>query len=207
MAKLKIVVHDRVGFDAKMLEKHVTSTAMLEEAVNSKELYAKIMSFRFTNTLGLTNGQIYAKIISGAESLDLSVDYEADIWVQAYYQNNRVVGYTMPNIKETYLNTKFFGDYDYAEIADNMLHEWLHKIGFDHSSASDHASVPYAIGYMVEELVHLMMSGTKLTPMDPTSPEPKPDTQTTPQPQPEPKKTLVCYRSWRTLFRKRCYWE
>ena len=63
MAKLNFLVHGREGFDASMLEKHVTATAMLNEAVHSRELYIKIMTFKFDNTLGLTNQQIYDKIM------------------------------------------------------------------------------------------------------------------------------------------------
>jgi hypothetical protein len=209
MDKLKFVVHGRENFTPEMIEKHETARKMTEEAVNSKELYDKIMAFTFDNTLGLTNQQIYSKIMDGAEDLNPVVDHQADIWVTAYYQNNRVVGYTTQLTNVTNVNTKFFNQYDYADISDNMFHEWLHKIGFDHSSAHDYISVPYALGYMVEDLVHDLMNGKKLTPMESDVETTATTVSSVPvEPAPAPaKKVLVCSRSWRTFFFKKCYYQ
>lgn len=202
MVKLKINVHGREGFTPAMTEKHITSAKLLEQAVNTRLFRDSVLAFSFTNTLGLNNGGIYYKIMTGAESLDPEVDYEADIWVYAYYQNNKVIGWTTPNVRETHLNTKFFNEFNYDEVAMNMFHEWLHKIGFDHSSASDYRSVPYEGGYLIRDIVRRLMNGEILPAV---GDEPIPGE--IPKPIPEPKKVLVCYRSIKTLFRKKCYYK
>jgi len=47
-------------------------------------------------------------------------------------------------------------------VAGNLAHEWTHKIGFDHKSAAEHDSAPYAIGYIVDELAAKVLKGSKL---------------------------------------------
>jgi hypothetical protein len=45
--------------------------------------------------------------------------------------------------------------YTPAEVAGNVFHEWTHKLGFGHDSrysVSRNSSVPYALGYIMEEL-------------------------------------------------------
>src|SRR5690606_8082794 len=95
--------------------------------------------------------------------LSPEVDGEADIHVEAYNSYwSRVVGYTYPHTPKTWVNLKFFNGYDYADIADNIFHEWLHKLGFDHVSADEHTSVPYALGYIVRDLIKQIIKGEKL---------------------------------------------
>lgn len=197
--RLKINVHSRDGFTPAEVEKHTIACNLLETVLNSQEFYIRMMALRLTSVGSTTNLEIYNRIMSGAETLDPTDDHEIDVYVEAYYSNNSVVGYTYFNIIKTYLNKKFFDQYNYAEIACNLFHEWLHKIGFDHASAKDLMSAPYALGYLVEDLVNQVMKGIVLTQIDGTFSTPE-----IPQP---PKQVLVCSRSWRTFFLKRCYLE
>jgi hypothetical protein len=53
------------------------------------------------------------------------------------------------------MNTKYFYVYTPYQVAGNLTHEWLHKLGFDHDVASTPArpySVPYAVGYILRDL-------------------------------------------------------
>lgn len=199
--RLRFNVHVRQGFTLEMTEKHANATFMLEQAINSVEFYRRVMTFQFTST-PLSNKEIYSLIMSGSEVLDPEVDHEADIYVHAYYKWGKVVGYTYPDIKETYVNTKFFNTYNFAGIAGNMAHEWFHKIGFDHVNQYDHKSVPYACGYILEELVERIMSGEILKQMDGTI------AYENQRPAPIQKKHWVCYRPWRYLkLKKICYYK
>jgi hypothetical protein len=171
---------------------------LLEKVLNTVEFRDRLLAMKFTNNLGKTNLQIYNKILSGSETLSSETDYEIDIDVQMYHENNRVVGWTKPSVIWTKLNRKFFNQYNYAEIACNAFHEWLHKIGFDHSSARDHKSIPYSLGYLVEDMIKEMEKGVVFTTIEGEYlPVPEIPTHT-------PK--LVCYRSWRTWFKKKCYY-
>lgn len=67
---------------------------------------------------------------------------------------SKVIGYTNPGKTNTmYVNGKFYKKFTAAEIARNVTHEWLHLCGFYHGSAADHDSVPYAVSYMMKDLI------------------------------------------------------
>jgi hypothetical protein len=110
----------------------------------------------FVDNKGLTNDQIYKKILEGAEELQPKKNNTMDIEVELYYNFwTRTIGYTYPNTKRIWMNTKFFNRYTPVEVSDNLVHEWLHKLGFEHAQAYSRRrdfSVPYAIGYLIEEL-------------------------------------------------------
>lgn len=72
-----------------------------------------------------------------------------------YYQASSVVGYTSPSITYINVNTKFFNTYAANQVAGNLFHEWLHKLGYSHDSSATAKrpyTVPYAIGYMVRDI-------------------------------------------------------
>ena len=65
----------------------------------------------------------------------------------SFWQRN-VVGYTSQGTPEITMNRSFFDGYTPAEIAGNMAHEWMHKLGFEHdfrATARRPDSVPYAV--------------------------------------------------------------
>ncbi|HXH31282.1 MAG TPA: hypothetical protein VNJ01_10760 [Bacteriovoracaceae bacterium] len=104
---------------------------------------------------GYNNQTIYNKILDGAEELSSTKNNTMDLEVELYYENSSTVGYTYANTRRIYVNTKFFNYYTAKEVAGNLMHEWLHKVGFEHDfnySTSRDYSVPYAIGYMMETL-------------------------------------------------------
>lgn len=201
-SRLKVVVHSRDGFTDAEVKKHEVACTMLENVVNSVEFRERLLAKKLVRTEGLTNLQIYQKIMSGAEDLSPEHDGEIDVHVVIYHKHNKVVGYTYPSTVKTWLNRKFFSKYDYSEVACNLFHEWLHKLGFGHVSATDYGSVPYALGYLVEEMIKELIAGAVFTDIDGVPPvEPPP----IPLPQ-DPIPTVRCYRSWRTLWLKKvCY--
>lgn len=201
---LTVVVHSRKNFSPAEVAKHETAMKMLEVVLNSVEFKYRLLDRKLVRTNGMTNLQVYELIMTGAEKLAPDSDYEMDLWVDMYQSNfSKVIGYTTPKELWTHLNRKFFSGYSYAEIACNAFHEWLHKIGFDHVSAKDYDSVPYALGYLVEEMIKEMVRGTEWTPL-------KYEGTGYNQGQfkiPAPEKKLICSRSWRNFFRKTCSWE
>ena len=62
----------------------------------------------------------------------------------------------------TNINWKFFKSFKPSDVAGNFAHEWTHKIGFDHKSAAEHDSAPYAIGYIVREMAERAAKGEEL---------------------------------------------
>ncbi len=217
--RLKVVVHSRKGFSVADSEKHETAIGMLEEVLNSVDFKQRFLAVDYSYLpKGKTKEKIYKQIMCGSETLSPEEDFEIDVWVEMYYENNRVVGWTTPKSIWTNLNSKFFKIYSYEEVACNLFHEWLHKLGLDHASASDYNSVPYSAGYLVEKMIKEMKKGKKFTPINsvPTV-EPKPapvptpvivPAPTAPVEVPAPEKVLVCRRTWFTLFLgKTCRYE
>lgn len=110
---------------------------------------------KFVDNDGLTNTQIYYKILNGAEKLLPTADNEMDLKIKTYYESSSTVGYTSTSSLYINMNTKFLNNYTVAETAKTMTHEWLHKLGFHHAvsySTSRDYSVPYGVGRIMKEL-------------------------------------------------------
>jgi hypothetical protein len=134
---------------------------IIKKVVASKEFRDRVLNFtylgkkQFIDNDGKTNAQIYQMLLDGKEDLTPEGDNQMDLELQLYYSWRSTVGYTTPGELRIYMNTKFFDPYTPSEVAGNVFHEWTHKLGFDHASSYSVArdnSVPYAIGYMIEEL-------------------------------------------------------
>ncbi len=157
-------------FDTNVLTYSMTSSqeAKIQKAeykirkvIGSETFRSRILNHtyngrkQFNNNNGLTNLQIYTKILDGMESYLKSKNNTIDLNVKVYYQNSSTVGYTSTSSKYINMNTKFLNRYTSTQVTRNMIHEWLHKLGFSHSvyySNSRNYSVPYAIGSIMEEL-------------------------------------------------------
>lgn len=106
----------------------------------------------------LTNEQVYEKLISGADSINPIQDRDIDISLTLYFKNNSVIGYTYPSTTMIWVNSKFFNyrlktREGRAGVVANIVHEYMHKVGFDHSykwTAVRQHSVPYAVGNIAE---------------------------------------------------------
>lgn len=135
---------------------------LIQQVISSEEFKNKVLNHRyngkkqFANNNGLTNKQIYNKILAGAEKLKPSRDNEMDLEVELYRDaESNTVGYTYPTTNRVWMNSKYFNINSAALVTTNMMHEWLHKLGFGHDAeVTDKRpySVPYAIGYMVRDL-------------------------------------------------------
>lgn len=122
-------------------------TKVLNHTYNGKK--------QFNNNNGLTNSQIYTKILEAMENYKKSKNNTMDLNIKTYYQNSSTVGYTTTTSSYINMNTKFLNSYTSNQVTRNMMHEWLHKLGFSHAvnySPSRDYSVPYALGKIVETL-------------------------------------------------------
>jgi hypothetical protein len=133
----------------------------IRDVIGSEAFRTKVLNHtwngikQFNNNNGLTNSQIYTKILQGAEKLLPTKDNEMDLKIKVYYENSSTVGYTSSSSSYINMNTKYLNSYTPDSVAGNMTHEWLHKLGFSHSSTystSRNYSVPYAIGNIMREL-------------------------------------------------------
>lgn len=148
-------------FDRDDEEKVLRAFEIIKKVVSSREFRNRVLDYtyqgkkQFVDNNGKTNAQIYQILVDGREELRPSVNNQMDLELQLYYSWKSTVGYTTPGELRIYMNTKFFDPYTSSEVAGNVFHEWTHKLGFNHASSysvSRDSSVPYAIGYIIEEL-------------------------------------------------------
>ncbi len=134
---------------------------LIEAVINSDEFKQEILDHewngkkQFAQADGLSNEEIYQKIIEGFETTDESESPTLgtlDLSLQVYrpfFRWSKVIGYTRPNENTIYLNRYRLRDNSTAEVAANLVHEWTHKLGFDHDSKATSRraySVPYRVG-------------------------------------------------------------
>ena len=158
---LSVVAMQLTGFEAEKGEKMEAAMRALEEVVNSEEFKERVINFTnkkgeraFASNKGLTNEQIYAIFMEGRETLQQDTPNEMNFYLRLYNRSwSRVIGYTDPSTNLININWKYFKGNTVNNVAANLAHEWTHKIGFTHKSASEHDSAPYAIGYIVGQLV------------------------------------------------------
>lgn len=134
---------------------------IIKLVIGTEKFRNKVLNFTykgqnaFINNRGFSNAQIYQIILNAAEALSPSRNNQMDAEVEFYHMNTNVVGYTYRNTRRIWINTKFFNSYTPAGVARNLFHEWIHKLGFEHDiiwSADRDASVPYALGFIMEEV-------------------------------------------------------
>lgn len=138
------------------------SIDILREIFASPEFKRRILShkfrghYQFNMNKGLSNYQIYRRLLRGIERLHPYENNAMDVEVELYTDlQSQVVGFTNPRTRRIWMNTKYFNKNTPAQVASHLTHEWLHKLGFDHEKGRCHDrkySVPYAIGYIVRDM-------------------------------------------------------
>lgn len=150
-----------VGMTSTQEAKIQAAERRIRNVIGSEEFRTRVLNHTyngrktFLSNNGLTNSQIYQKILEGAEKLQPAKNNAMDLIVKLYYQNSTTVGYTTTSSKTINMNTKYFNKYTSSQVAHNMMHEWMHKLGFGHTSyytSSRIYSVPYALGKIMNDL-------------------------------------------------------
>lgn len=156
-----------VNFSPEQEEKVREAIKIIKTVITSEEFKERVISYsyngsgKFFDNHGFTNEEIYQIILDGAEKMgNTTKNNTMDVELELYHQKTNTIGYTYPNTVRIWMNTKYFNKYTPVKVADNLMHEWMHKLGFTHatvwSKERDH-SVPYAIGYLVEELAEKLV--------------------------------------------------
>lgn len=152
---------DFVKFNATQEDKVLDAAELIRKVVASDEFKNKVVNYnyngkkQFADNGGLSNAQIYQRILEGSEKLRPGKNNAMDITVETYYTSANVIGYTLPSANKIWMNTKYLNNFTPVQVSSNMVHEWLHKLGFTHdfqSTAKRPYSVPYAVGYIVKAL-------------------------------------------------------
>jgi hypothetical protein len=158
------------GFSGESLDKLQAAFEVLEQVVNSYEFKERVINFKnsegeraFASNKGLSNEKIYELFMEGREVLQPHTPGEMNFFLKLYNKSrSKVIGYTSPTTNLIHINWRFFKNYQPSQVASNLAHEWTHKMGFDHRSAKEHDSAPYAIGYIVEDLAEKILATSQL---------------------------------------------
>jgi len=167
--RLGIRVHTR-NFSKQDIVKLYQATKILEKVMNSPQLKNLIENFeykgekQFHQNKDLTNLQIYSHIMTGSEDLKPNADQTMDFDLTMYRSWNpfsSVKGYTKPGTMRIWIHSKFYrrSSWSVIDVASNLAHEWLHKMGFGHDyyyNEDRPYSVPYAIGNIVAQVAQQM---------------------------------------------------
>lgn len=198
------------NFSEAQAAKFKAALVPLEDVVNSVQWRTAVYAKTFTTT-SKTSKQVYDHIMTGREVLAKGVDYDMNISVELYEENSNTIGYTYSNSIWTWINNHFFKRYTSGQIAANVMHEWLHKLGYNHSSATDYSSVPYSLGYLMNEMVDDYLKGKQFTNLYPTVvklPDPQDPDVKVPVVVPSVPRVRVCKKTWYTLWLgKICWYE
>ncbi len=167
---LRVVPMEVKGFSGTSLTKLKTAFTVLEQVMNSQEFKDRVINFKnskgeraFASNDNMTNEDIYTLLMEGREKLQPDTVGEMNYFLKLY--NNPfspVIGQTNGRVNLIKVNWKFFKNFKPNEVAGNLAHEWLHKMGFDHASAKEHDSVPYAVGYIVREMATNLLLAREL---------------------------------------------
>lgn len=152
-----------VGFSREQEDKVERALELIKRIVASEKFRGMVLNKtylgkkQYVDNDGLSNKAIYNKILVAAEKLgDTSRNNTMDVELELYLDNSSIaLGYTYPSVKRIWMNKKYFNNFQPYQVAGNLFHEWLHKLGFNHAvKASDSRthSIPYAIGYMIRDM-------------------------------------------------------
>ena len=147
-------------FTVTQEEKYNQAVALVKKVVGTEKFRNMVLSHTYDgvkqfSSTSMTNVQVYQSVLDAAEKLTPAKNNTMDVGVKLYYENNSVVGWTNGSITYFNVNTKFFNQYDIHQVAGNLFHEWLHKLGYGHDSSATARrpySVPYAVGYMIRDI-------------------------------------------------------
>jgi hypothetical protein len=155
-AKVKLV-----NFSSDHVKKIHHAITLIKKVILSEDFKQRVITHSvngkktFVDNKGMSNEEIYRIILEGSELVSPEKNGRMDIELELYEQDNTTIGYTYPDTGRIWINQKYFQRYTPVQVADNLFHEWLHKLGFDHSvkyNTKRNFSVPYALGYLMEEL-------------------------------------------------------
>lgn len=187
--KLEVIVEktsfpSRSKLGKAQKKKFIKALALLEPVLNSAEFKKRVLSYVRpghtepgyqknylwrNKSERLSSSQIYDIIMKADEKMIPNTINEMNInsWVKVckWYEKpltwcSKVVGSTSPSdSKLMKLNWKFYRKFEANQMVSNLVHEWLHLLGFLHGSEKMREEVPYIVGQIAGDVAKEMMEG------------------------------------------------
>jgi hypothetical protein len=150
-----VVINQYQNFNNQEYQKLLAAKSAIETIVNHRLFREEVLAAEFGETNGKSNEQILQMILEGTEILSPEQDYEIDVSIIVYYSFKKVVGYTYASTPITWINRKFLFSFKGLKFASNMMHEYMHKLGFGHDfwpTKRRPFSVPYQMNRIIEKV-------------------------------------------------------
>lgn len=166
---LRLNVKDRDNMTTSQSQKLDQAVTVLNQVLNGPDFKDRILNFTyngqkaFVQNNGMSNQQVYDFLMSGAEQYPVVTPANdlADVNLTIYYPPfwkafSSAVAFTSESDPYLHIYNRYYNKASIPEISNTIIHEWTHKMGFDHdfnSTAQRPYSVPYAVGTIVNDLV------------------------------------------------------
>lgn len=142
---------------AKVLEKGVNHSNFRKYVEHYKWNKNGQLQTRFHLSRNRVNKTIFRQIMSGRDLFHSAVDGRLDFELAPFRQDSNVIGRTSEQAPGIFFNLKFLDDPSFTifHVAGNLLHEYLHNLGFGHDKIVNgrvyrvhhwRHTVPYACG-------------------------------------------------------------
>ena len=165
--RIKFEVHGLNNFSESEKRKFNMALGIGTLVLNSQEFKDLIVNSKVVEDRGFMGKHVWELLCTGKDLYNSEDDYDIDVFVTMY--NNfwtGTIGYTYLDTFKTWINRKFYQNFDEAEILGNVIHEALHNFGFSHTDMSKrYDSVPYKVGYFARDLAKKILEGQVLTPL------------------------------------------
>jgi len=170
--KVEVILHDITGYgdDKPFADK---AAQVLEDVINSEEFKREVLNSNFKSTKGLTNQQLYDKIMTAHEEdgpggqdgvVDLKVrtlriNSDESEWKKPC--DNATIGVDGAGTGVTAICPQRLAEWskedDTAALAAHYAHEYTHILGFSHKVRfGKKKTFVYKIGNIVEKLANKM---------------------------------------------------
>jgi hypothetical protein len=166
---LQVNVVDTGNMTSSQINKTKMVVSYLNQVLNTPQFREAVINHQyngqpaFADNDGLSNEQIYEKIMAGAEQFPSSTapNNQADVKLTIYSPPlwgafSQAVAFTSPSDPYLHFYKRYFKKSSVQDLGNTLIHEWTHKLGFGHdynATAKRPYSVPYAIGDIVWDLL------------------------------------------------------
>jgi hypothetical protein len=157
--------------------------SLFETILNSESFKSKVLSYKRASngkrefqkaylwrepSKKLTNEEVLKVILEGNEKMRPHTIGEMNInsfvkvckwWQKPGIWCRKVIGSTSPgDSRWIKLNWKFYKNFEVHQMVNNMVHEWIHLLGFLHGSEYILEEVPYVVGQIAETVALEIMA-------------------------------------------------
>jgi hypothetical protein len=170
LVREKISFPSRTQLGKRQEEKFNKALDLLEEVMNSDEFRKRVISYIRPNgskeykknylwrdsESRLSNKDVFEVIMNGNEKMRENtlgeMNFNSKVKICKWYENagvwcRKVIGSTSPSSSAMIkMNWKFYQKYEAHQMVSNMVHEWLHLLGFLHGNEDMREEVPYIVG-------------------------------------------------------------